>query len=97
MGLGELGLRRAQITHVRSDVLGELHQNNEKKIATGFGVLFLHKFLGSFRLPGTAGLPVKCADPTIPKLSEHRISIEKLLGEACSRCCMEPFQLIGTP
>lgn len=68
-----------------------------KKIATGFGVLFLHKFLGSFRLPGTAGLPVKCADPTIPKLSEHRISIEKLLGEACSRCCMEPFQLIGTP
>lgn len=64
-------------------------ENCTKIMEKGFGVLFLHKFLGWFCLPGPAGLPVKCADPTTPKLSNHRISIEKLLCEACSRCCMD--------
>lgn len=32
---------------------------------------------------------MKCAGPAAPKLSEHGISIEKLLDEACARCCMD--------
>lgn len=36
LGVGELGLRRARVTHVRPDVLGELHQNNGKRVWSPF-------------------------------------------------------------
>lgn len=48
MGLGELGLRRAQITHVRPDVLGELYQNNERKLPQGLESFFHTDFWADF-------------------------------------------------
>lgn len=54
-GVGELGLRRAQITHVRPDVLGELHQNNEKKSPQGLESFFCIHFWADFTYQALLG------------------------------------------
>lgn len=45
---GRFGGWRAQITLVRPDVLGELHQNNEKILPQGLGSFFCINFWADF-------------------------------------------------